>query len=487
MTHTFPKKTRHFSLKVLLLFLLPAGLFSCGKKDFAQMIPADAALVVHSNLKAVAEEYGGMEQLGQTAAASGNPLLSALAGDPEESGIDFAEDVYLYATLNRDEPTFLFALSDESKFARKLEELNAQGVCGKIQQGNPFRWTAFPGKGLCAFADGFAVWVYAPLTPPENVLSRLRELQGLDEKDTFIAQEEWELLKSQPGNTRFFLSLETLPNTAAVATALGMPSHLSPEDLRLCGNISLEPGKASLEAEFYSGNTEVEDFLESRSLDEHALSGKYFSYLPDDLLACIALKIDGDGYSKINAVPDIGPALSTLTELSGIDAEPFLNSFSGDFLIGIQASGTQNPLPGVTCYAESADQGTREILKKALGKGWGFFGPVFKTVAPDNYVLELAPEMSLRLGTKGQDFYFTTAAGKPFETPARTLRDAGYDALRDGKLIAYLLFCPGILQEENGLIGEYLGENADLLSGIRAVEFAARPGRKIELNVYFRQ
>ena len=108
----FSGKVQRFFRKALPLFLILAALSSCGKKDYAKMIPADAALVVRSNLKAVAEEAGGMEQLLKSAAASGNPLLAAVAGDPELCGIDPGEDVYLYASLNRDEPTLLFALAD---------------------------------------------------------------------------------------------------------------------------------------------------------------------------------------------------------------------------------------------------------------------------------------------------------------------------------------------------------------------------------------
>lgn len=485
MTYLFSRKSRHFLPKVLLLFLICAGLFSCEKKEYSKMIPADAALVVRSNLKAMAEEAGGMEQLKKRASSSNNPLLTALSQDAEECGIAFEEDAYLYASLNRDEPTLLFALADQSKFEAKLKELNTQGLCGEIQQGNPFRWVAFPGKGLCAYTDDFAAWVYAPITPPESILSRLQELQNLEEKDMFITQAGYLHLESMKGSTRFYLSLETLPNTDLIATTLGMPFQLSAEDLRLYGSISLVPKQASLKAKLYSDNTEVQEFLVRQSLDMHAFSGKYFSYLPDDLLACIALKLDGNGYSKINAIPDIGSSLSTLAELSGIDAEPFLDSFSGDFLFAIHSADMQNPMPGISCYAECAGKGTKEMLKEAMQKSGGLLGPMLQTVSPDNYVMRLAPEFPIHLGVKDHDFYFTTTAGKPFESPEHPLRKAGYSALSHGKLIAYALFCPGKLQAGNDFIGEYMGENAGLFSGIRAIEFAARPGQEIELNVYF--
>ena len=481
----FLGKVQRFFRKALPLFLILAALSSCGKKDYAKMIPADAALVVRSNLKAVAEEAGGMEQLLKSAAASGNPLLAAVAGDPELCGIDPGEDVYLYASLNRDEPTLLFALADESRFEAALEELEAKGLCDAVQQGEPFRWASFPGQGLCAFADGFAVWTYAPLTPPESLLARLRELYGQDEKASFVSGKEYGRLASQSGNTRFFLSLETLPNTAAVSAVLGMPFQLSAEDIRICGSFSYTPAQASLSAELYSDNGEVQDFLERQTLDMHALSGKYFSYLPDDLTACIALRLDGDGAAKVDAIPEVGPALASLAELAGIDSERFLDSFGGDFVLGIGASAEGLPMPSFVCYAECAGESTRQILREALAGSRGFFGPVFRSPAPDQYVMEALPGSALRLGTKGSDFYLTTAAQAPFEAPARPLAEAGFSALRQGKLIAYLLFCPGNAGGEVAMVDGYMGGVPPLPSAVRAVELAARPGRKVEAHVYF--
>lgn len=485
MKHTScPVLPYRFLKSILGIVLLVGILSSCGKEDYTKMIPSDAALVVSADLKQLAENTDGTASLKTTLPTAGNPLLKEILEHPEETGIDFGAEAYLYASLNRDDPTLLLPLQDAARFKSLLEKMQTQGVCEAIQHGNRFDWVAFPGQGLCAFTSDYSAWVYAPLTPPETILSRLGQLQGQDEKHAFSSTEAYRRMSEREGHAKFFLSLAALPDASSVSALLGIPFHISAEDLCLQGSIDFAPERTSLTADCYSENKELQDFLNKQGQEVHALSGKYFSYLPEELLACIALKLDGDGFSKTNGLPEVGSALTMLSRLSGIDAERFLDSFAGDFVMGMSRNNDTPMLPEITCYAETAGNGTKELLKEALTADDGFFGSMLKTYAPDRYRMELPDGAMLQLGVKESDFFLTTSASEPFHKPKKSILQSQFAISQSGKLLSYALIRPELLLGQLDIAREYAGENSSLLMGIRAMELAVRPGMKLELNLY---
>lgn len=463
--------------------LLTLCVVSCGKKEYVNLIPKDAALVMTVNLESLIKEAGGPEEVRKLASRADLLLLKSFASAPEETGVDLGSPAYLFASLNRDEPTLLMGLKDTDALEQWLGKLQKEGACEKIQRRGDFSWTVFTGQGYCVFTEDMLMWVYAPLTPPETVLDRLAQLMKQEEEDSFVSTEPYGRLKEMKAGISFYLSLSTLPNASEVSSMLGIPFTLSVEDLRMLGSVAFNKEKLSLTAHYYSENKELEDFLEKQSLDLHALSMQYFEYIPENVMACVAMKLDGDGYAKVGKWPGVGDLISNLARFSGIDAERFLDSFSGDFTIALRSM--EEGIPQLIWYAGTMGNGTRELLKEGLGRSSGFFGPAVRTIAPDQYAVHLGDVSTMQLGVEKESFYLLTGSASPFVPVPNPLSKSKQAGLQ-GKLISYIYINTERMEGSAEMAREYIGDKVSVLSKVRTVELAVRPDCRLDLNIYFR-
>ncbi len=476
------KKNRLMRYLPLLVLLL--SMAACQKKEYTQWIPKDAALVVVADPAHLIEEAGGEAALKELAGKTDHILLKSIASAPEETGVDVTAKAYLFASLNRDEPTLLMKLKDADLLEIWLEKMQAKGLCDKLQNRGDLSWTFFTEQGYCVFTKEAVMWVYAPLTPPETVLNRLSQLMKQEPEESFLATEPYKRLEEMKGSMAFYLSLSTLPNAAEVSSMLGLPFSLSAEDIRVLGTVTLSKAKASLQAQYYSEKKELADFLDRQSMDMHSLSSRFFDYIPQDVMACIALKLEGNGYSKVGQLPGVGALIENLSRFSGIDSERFLDSFHGDFVFALGAIPTEG-IPPLVCYAQTADNGTRLMLKDGIAQASDFFGPAIKTLAPDNYQISMRGVGALYLGMKQKDFYMLSGSTNPLTPVQNPLSKSALEGMK-GKLISYILINTDRIGDAESIAQEYMGDKVSLLQQIRTVELAVRPANRLELNIYFR-
>lgn len=470
------------SIQWVACLSLMVCLAACSKKEYTQMIPKDAALVVSADPQALIRGVGGAEELKKLAARTDNALLKSVLSSPQETGVDVAEKMYLFASLNRDEPTLLMKLEKVDALEKWLEKMTEGGLCGKMQRRGDFTWAFFSGQGYCAFTDEVVMWVYAPLLPVETVLNRLAQLVKQKPEDSFVATGPYTRFAEIKDHVAFYLSLSTLPNASEVSAVLGLPSSVSAEDLRLMGGVSLTKEKASLHADYYSENKELEEFLKEQGSEAHALSKRYFEYLPEDVLACVALKVDGDAYSKIGTLPGAGDILDGLTHFVGIDSEKFLNSLKGDFTMGLKSTGY---FPQLMCFAGAPDGVTKEVLREGLKPNSSFLASSIVTVSPDNYGLFMRELGSFGFGVQKESFYLLTGLEKPYSLvkAERPLSKSSFEGMK-GKLISYVLVNLSEREAVEKLTREFAGDKLALFRQVKAVELMVRPGNRLELNVY---
>ena len=150
---------KRFKIRALLLLPLFLLFFSCTKQETAQYIPSDAALVVSADFNQLGKALETDPSLKALLQNNGNPLLKSILSDSEKTGIDLESKAYLFASLNRDEPTLLLEISDDDDFQTWLKEQKKAGLCNEIQKRGDFNWTSFKDYGICAFTDKVALFV----------------------------------------------------------------------------------------------------------------------------------------------------------------------------------------------------------------------------------------------------------------------------------------------------------------------------------------
>ena len=520
---------KRFKIRALLLLPLFLLFFSCTKQETAQYIPSDAALVVSADFNQLGKALETDPSLKALLQNNGNPLLKSILSDSEKTGIDLESKAYLFASLNRDEPTLLLEISDDDDFQTWLKEQKKAGLCNEIQKRGDFNWTSFKDYGICAFTDKVALFVYAPLTPADAVLERVAQLLQQKEEDSFSATPAYTRLTEQKEAVSFYLSLSTIPNASEVSLIMGLPFGLSVEDAELFGSIKMNANCVTLQANCFSENPKLQEFFERETSEAHLLTKEYFNYIPSSIMICAAMNLDGNGFSKIGHLPAVGDLLTQLARFSGLNVECFLDSFTGDFVLGTHLSGQSNGFPPAICYATSTNNATSQMLKDMARKK-NPLGSIFKEISPNKYQIRAFSDSKDELGMNGKTFYLSLGGNSLFQPLPNSLSKATYLKGLKGKLVSYFLlnvgsdkasddfisglaskdltnpnlapsqpntsgddevFLPGADVSSSG-VGKapaketVYDQSRSFLQKLRTVEIAIRPKMAIEINLYIK-
>lgn len=167
-----------------ILAVLVLSFSSCQKDpiptDSLTYIPAQTASVSTFNLQQLMDK-ANYPTLVQTPGfqkmvaeiADKNPTLAAIVTNPEQSGIDLQQNVYLSSILNdSDEPLMVFSasLSDSAAFGRMIRSTEIQAL--PVSQ--PFNYAATPDKGAMAWNNEVALLALSQNN--DNVQERLMNL-----------------------------------------------------------------------------------------------------------------------------------------------------------------------------------------------------------------------------------------------------------------------------------------------------------------------
>ena len=459
--------------KLIFLFLIPLFVLfsSCQKESLLDKIPADASLVVSVDPRKMMEADSQTEEFNQLLATLyGISLkdLNELKENIEKCGIDWSKKFYLFTSANGSEPTFLFPIANKGNFESYLDAQHQAGHVDDIQSSDLFRWRIVHGKGLLAYTDNVAAFVAAPLLPKESILARLRKLWTQGEKQSFTGSPNYAKFEAlDAASVHFFLSGTVLPSSLLSGWAsLLLPFSSSLSEIDIVGALTATSEKITCTAEYYSNNEELQEFMRRRTLDVNALSGNLFKYLPAETPFCLITKANLLT-SAFEKRPELKTGLTLMSFSTDLPLFEMLQSLTGEQLISVLPSTEEKSLP-LAFYAECRAEQMEKLVR-------------------NNSPLVIPGIGEVSIGLKQSIFYLSTTP--PTEASA-SIKDAGYSALRDGELLAYMHIKPVELltmlsKQDHYTGGDYIETITPLLStGVQAVEAAFLTDRRIEINIY---
>lgn len=240
---------------LLLAYLI--GFSSCQKDpaptDSLTYLPAEAASVSALNLKQLMDKADfqtwvntpGFQEMIEEIAAE-NPTLAAIVADPQKSGIDLEQNVYLSTLLSdTEEPLMIFSASiqDTAAFGRMIRSTEIQA----LPASQPFNYAATPNEGAMAWNEDAAL--LAVSRNKDDVQGRLKRLLE-NESQRSVAenanlrrhlQEDYDLLNWLSSD--FILQSEKIQSGGALL-------NYSEEDLRgqhIAHTLTFEQGYISSE------------------------------------------------------------------------------------------------------------------------------------------------------------------------------------------------------------------------------------------------
>jgi hypothetical protein len=324
------------------------------------------------------------------------------------------------------------------------------------------------GQGVLAYSDKVAAFVAEPLLPAEDVVGRLRALWQQEEAKSFAATDGYTRLKAlKDKDVRFFLSGSVLPSVIVETAPVSLPFPHSFTEIDVVGSLSVTAKEIAFAAEYYSNNEELQDFLNRRTLDVHALSGALFQYVPADAFLCLATKADMVS-TLIDKQPILKAGIALLSMQTKMPLNDLLHALEGDQVLGVLPPPTGKPFTMAPfLYAECRPETMNKLLANQTSlsiPNWG----------------------TSQIGVKGSVFYYRPHH-TPFAPEKVPLDHAGYAADHKGELLAYLFARPAPFLaaiSQDGGEEDAFSVLQPWLNEIQSLELAFLTDRRIALNIY---
>lgn len=320
-------------------------LASCSQKsEYTNAIPKDAALVMSLDFKTMAEKSGINGKEGEKVVAKlTDALKSGLEGEayktaekiiqhPSESGLSFADKVYLFITPHSNAFALLAKVDNEGKVKDMLQALKKEQICTELKNEDGSTWTQM-GDALCAFNKGTFLLMGSNTGDALSLKGTLLALMRQDAANSFVKTNDFTKLNAAKGDISTVINMSFLPNDLTMQMRMGMPADLSLEDIKYLLSATFEKGRIVVDMETLIENKELIATYEKQSTASDPIKGTYMEYFPASTLVWGCGNINGKKvYDLLCENPTIKQSLEN--PMLPVDIERIFASIHGDIALG---------------------------------------------------------------------------------------------------------------------------------------------------------
>lgn len=438
----------------MLAFALP----SCtDSSEYANALPDDAAAVVSVNLEQMVRKSGAD---GRTAASlaealkgefkGADGLVDRIADDPSESGLDFTDKVYFFASPQGGMTGMLVRVSDSGKLEKLLDVLRGQQICAEPVESDGCTWTT-AGWALVAYTDAAFMIVADPAgTEPAAMQHRVSMLLRQKCGEGFAADGNFGRLADAGEDVAAVLSLDLLPREYVAPLTMGVSADLKLNDVKCFATLDFGKGKTVLEAESLTTDELMKGLMEKQRKACGPVKGAYLDLFPSGTGLWMTGNVDG---GKVFDLLCENPTVRRQFENSmmPIDFRLIFNSIKGDMALAVpDLSGG-----AFIAYADVTDSGflrTFEELKPLLSLTGGTM--TLTNRSAEEYEFRMADASVMNLQPGAASFWFGVKDGRFYVTndhslidrrvPGLTLRDCEWGGRVEGKLFYMAVNVPDL-------------------------------------------
>lgn len=347
------------------LFLVILLLASCSnKKNYENVLPKDAAMVVSVDLASVASKSGLSGENGKaTVARLSEALKSGLDGsgelidriteNPSESGLDLTEKVYYFVESGGISTGMVARVSDEGKLGELMEVLHNQQICDAPQEADGCIWASL-GRVLVAYTDDAFLALLDPKGGEAKDMLHTASML-LRQKEGFTASADFGRMKDAKGDIVMFSSLDLFPGEYVSPLTMGVSADLDLKNVKALSTINFEQGKVVVDVQNMTTDKVINGMIEKQLVATNPVQGSYLDAFPSGTFFWATGNVDG---GKVYSLLCENPLIRQQFESSmmPIDFEAIFNAIKGDMALAVM-----NPLQGK--FIAYADVTNSEFLQ----------------------------------------------------------------------------------------------------------------------------
>ena len=231
-------KTQLRNWTLLLVVTLLAAACSTEKKQYVNVIPADASLVASFNMRQMIEKCALSEadtkqlqdEIGKAIknemAGNDVDLINKIMANPSESGIDWRENLYVFAMPGGNITGIVVAVSDKSKLEEAMNVLVSQNACKPFKDGAGFSYTTVEEQSLIAYNETTLLVLLSQVSGEvETLESKADEWLNASE-NTYAETESFKKLVEIGGDIALIASTDILPQQYLSMVKMSLPEQI---------------------------------------------------------------------------------------------------------------------------------------------------------------------------------------------------------------------------------------------------------------------
>lgn len=299
-------KTQLRNWTLLLVVTLLAVACSTEKKQYVNVIPADASLVASFNMRQMIEKCALSEadtkqlqdEIGKAIknemAGNDVDLINKIMANPSESGIDWRENLYVFAMPGGNITGIVVAVSDKSKLEEAMNVLVSQNACKPFKDGAGFSYTTVEEQSLIAYNETTLLVLLSQVSGEvETLESKADEwLNALE--NTYAETESFKKLVEIGGDIALIASTDILPQQYLSMVKMSLPEQIDLKNIKSAVAVRFEQGKMIMDAEnFYTDKTVESMVKEQMKIYAGKVDDTFMEKYPNDAMLWMGINLNG--------------------------------------------------------------------------------------------------------------------------------------------------------------------------------------------------
>lgn len=398
-----------FFYRLLSLAVLISMACSCSnpQEEYTNAIPADADLVASLHLQTLGQKAGISDDANKavierlTESMKGEvkaktfEQLEAVLHNPEKSGIDLSNPIFLFFNARGDKGGAVAKVKNSQDLKELLQAIVEESH-GNLTLKEESGYSYLLEKEVILAFTQTALLIY---------VNNQREADIQKEAEVLLKQKHEESMASRP----LFAQLQRVGGDAGMAFSAEMISKLNgmalmpgdPKELLIGMGLSFEKGEINLNVNTYTEDETWKEFIDKQSQMSRPIENKYLKFFPQSTLGLASFGIDGE---KLYAsLEENGLFAMGMEENDRALIKEVCDMLKGDVTFGLTDIGMG--APSFLALTESQSPETLQKISQRLQEtSDGNFRP--NQTEGDNYTVRVEG-MNIYYGIHNKKLYIT--------------------------------------------------------------------------------
>lgn len=350
------KKIQFLSLMALVIM----ALCSCTNTDYQKAIPANATLVVKTDMRSISEKadfkhskWMTMLDASLVAVVKGKDMKSVkeYIDDPMKTGIDLSMPIYVFM-VGEETAGMTMKVNDEGDVKDFLLLLQKQGLASKpVEKDGLMCGTLIDDISYAYDSKSFLLLASLNGKGTSATNRMTHELMSIKEDDSFVSTEAFSCMNEEDDDVVTYTNGKLGKDILSYVLEAFVPAEIDMRDLDAIMCLNFENGQALFKAKAWGKTDKAQALLDEADKNFGTIDGKYIDRVSANTLVWIGTNIKGEwALSKLKENQSAKEMLFMLGR--AVDIEQMLRAVDGDVAIELQSEGGNvEKLPEYVMYA----------------------------------------------------------------------------------------------------------------------------------------